>query len=77
MKTQAEDFGRERSSKKEKKYGSYHILTDELRLFDKECFFRFIRMTPNRLEHFTSNKMQLKLILFLFLAGRNFSGNKL
>ena len=26
---------------------------------------------------FTSNKMQLKLILFLFLARRDFSGNKL
>ena len=31
-----EDFAWERSSQKEKKYGLYHILTDELRLFDKE-----------------------------------------
>ena len=31
-----------------KKYGLYHILTDELRLFDKEYFFRFVRMTPQR-----------------------------
>ena len=33
-----------------KKYGLYHILTDELRLFDKEYFFRFVRMTPQRFE---------------------------
>ena len=37
-----------------KKYGLYHILTDELRLFDKEYFFRFIRMTPQRFEHLLS-----------------------
>ena len=35
-----------------RKYGLYHILTDELRLLDKECFFRFVRMTPQRFEHF-------------------------
>ena len=35
-----------------KKYGLYHILTDELRLFDKEYFFRFVRMTPQRFKHF-------------------------
>ena len=34
-----------------KKYGLYRILTDELRLFDKEYFFRFVRMTPQRSEH--------------------------
>ena len=42
----------------------FHILTDELRLFDKEYFFRFIRMTlqrfrfvrttPQRFEHLLS-----------------------
>ena len=37
-----------------KKYGLYHILTDELRLFDKEYFFRFVRMTPQRFEHLLS-----------------------
>ena len=31
-----------------KKYVLYHILTDELRLFDKEYFFRFVRMTLQR-----------------------------
>ena len=49
-----EDFGWERSSQKEKKYGLYHILTDELHLFDKEYFFRFVRMTPQRFEHLLS-----------------------
>ena len=29
-----------------KKYGLYQILTDELGLFDKEYFFRFVQMTP-------------------------------
>ena len=37
-----------------KKYGLYHILTDELRLVDKEYFFRFVRMTPQRFEHWLS-----------------------
>ena len=37
-----------------KKYGLYHILTDELRLLDKEYFFRFVRMTRQRFEHFLS-----------------------
>ena len=37
-----------------KKYGLYHILTDELRPFDKEYFFRFVRMTPQRFEHLLS-----------------------
>ena len=87
----------EKDLPRKKKYGLYHILTDELRLFDKEYFFRFVRMTPQRFDYllslvaphlfswtssfltkmFTSDKMQLKLILFLLLAGRNFSGNKL
>ena len=49
-----EDFAWERSSQKEKKYGLYHILTDELRLFDKEYFFRFVRITPQRFEHLLS-----------------------
>ena len=30
------------------------MLTDELRLFDKEYFFRFVRMTPQRFEHLLS-----------------------
>ena len=105
-KVENEDTGRRfwvrKIFQERKKYSLYHILTDELRLFDKEYFFRFVRMTPQRFEHLLSlvgphlqrtffqilffkfliknvisNKMQLKLILFLLLAGRNFSGNKL
>ena len=100
-KVENEDTGRRfwvrKIFQERKKYGLYHILTDELRLFDKEYFFRFVRMTPQRFDYllslvgphlfswtssfltkmFTSDKMQLKLILFLLLAGRNFSGNKL
>ena len=34
-----------------KRYGPYHILTNELRLFDKEYFVRFVRVTPQHLEH--------------------------
>ena len=37
-----------------KKYGLYHILTDELRLFDKEYFSRFVRMTAKRFQHLLS-----------------------
>ena len=40
--------------RKKKKYGLYHILTDELHLFDKEYFFCFIRMTPQRFERLLS-----------------------
>ena len=64
-----------------KKYGLYHILTDELRLFDKEyyLFFPFFQILffkfTNKNVYF--NNMQLKLILFLLLTGKNFSGNKL
>ena len=36
------------------KYRLYHILTNELRLFDKEHFFRFVRMTLQRFEHLFS-----------------------
>ena len=36
------------------RYGLYHILTNDLRLFDKEYFFRFVRMTPQRFEHLLS-----------------------
>ena len=39
--------------------------------FFKYCFSSFLTKL------LTSNKMQLKMILFLLLAGRNFSGNKL
>ena len=45
-----EDTGRRfwvrKTFQERKKYGFYRILTDELRLFDKEYFFRFVRMTP-------------------------------
>ena len=44
----------EKDLPRKKKYGLYHILTDELRLFDKEYFFRFVRMTPQRFEHLLS-----------------------
>ena len=37
-----------------KKYGLYHILTDKLRLFDKDYFFHFVRMTPQRFERLLS-----------------------
>ena len=37
-----------------KKYGLCHILIDELRLFDKEYFFCFVRMTPQGFEHLLS-----------------------
>ena len=49
-----------------KKYGLYHILTDELRLFDKEYFFRLIRMTPQRFRfvRMTSQRFQHLLSLF-------------
>ena len=55
-KVENEDTGRRFLVRKifqeRKKYGLYHILTDELRLFDKEYFFRFVRMTPQRFKHF-------------------------
>ena len=51
-KVENEDTGRRfwvrKIFQERKKYGLYHILTDELRLFDKEYFFRFVRMTPQR-----------------------------
>ena len=51
-KVETEDTGRRfwvrKIFQERKKYGLYHILTDELRLFDKEYFFRFVRMTPQR-----------------------------
>ena len=54
-KVENEDTGRRfwvrKIFQERKKYGLYHILTDELRLFDKEYFFRFVRMTPQRFEH--------------------------
>ena len=57
-KVENEDTGRRFLVRKifqeRKKYGLYHILTDELRLFDKEYFFRFVRMTPQRFEHLLS-----------------------
>ena len=57
-KVENEDTGRRFSVRKifheRKKYGLYHILTDELRPFDKEYFFRFVRMTPQRFEHLLS-----------------------
>ena len=53
-KVENEDTGRRfwvrKIFQERKKYGLYHILTDELRLFDKEYFFRFVRMTPQRFE---------------------------
>ena len=57
-KVENEDTGRRSSVRKifqeRKKYGLYHILTDELRLFDKAYFFCFVRMTPQRFEHLLS-----------------------
>ena len=37
-----------------KRYDLYHILTNELPRFDKEYFFRFVRMTSQRFEHLLS-----------------------
>ena len=51
-KVENEDIGRRKIFwvrkifQERQKYGLYHILTDELRVFDKEHFFRFVRMTP-------------------------------
>ena len=57
-KEENEDIGRRfwvrKIFQERKKYGLYHILTDGLRLFDKEDFFRFVRMTPQRFEHLFS-----------------------
>ena len=57
-KVENEDTGRRfwvrKIFQEREKYGLYHILTDELRLFDKEYFFRFVRMTPQRFEHLLS-----------------------
>ena len=51
-KVENEDTGRRfwvrKIFQERKKYALYDILTDELRLFDKEYFFRFVRMTPQR-----------------------------
>ena len=55
MKQRAEDFGRESFFRKEKRYGLYHLLTNELRLFEAEYFFRLIRrMTHQRFQHLLS-----------------------
>ena len=59
-KVENEDIGRRKIFwvrkifQERKKYGLYHILTAELRLFDKEYFFRFVRLTPQRFEHLLS-----------------------
>ena len=57
-KMENEDTGRRfwvrKIFQEKKEYGLYRILTDELRLFDKEYFFRFVRMTPLRFEHLLS-----------------------
>ncbi|KAL9977992.1 hypothetical protein ACROYT_G015463 [Oculina patagonica] len=37
--------------KKREKYGQFHTLFAELRLSDREYFFRYIRMSPERFEH--------------------------
>lgn len=38
-----------------KRYGLYHLLTNELRLFEAEYFFRLIRrMTHQRFQHLLS-----------------------
>ena len=57
-KMENEDTGRRfwvrKIFQEKKEYGLYRILTDELRLFDKEYFFRFVRTTPQRFEHLLS-----------------------
>ena len=37
-----------------KSSGFFHVLTKELELFDREYFFRFMRMSPDRYEHLLS-----------------------
>ena len=37
-----------------KTYGCYHTLVQELRLGDREWYFKFIRMSPERFEHLLS-----------------------
>lgn len=37
--------------KQREKYGQFHTLFSELRLSDREYFFRYIRMSPERFEH--------------------------
>ena len=37
--------------KQREKYGQFHTQFSELRLSDREYFFRYIRMSPERLEH--------------------------
>ena len=50
-----EDIGRgywvRKIIQERKKYGLYHILTNQLCLFGKEYFFRFVQMTPQRFDH--------------------------
>lgn len=36
--------------KQRKQQSQYHILVEELRLYDREYFFKFLRMSPERLE---------------------------
>ena len=36
------------------KYGQYHTLFQELKLSDREYFYRYLRMFPDRLEHLLS-----------------------
>ena len=54
-KVENEDTGRRfwvrKIYQERKKYDLYRILTDELRLFDKEYFFHFVQMTPQHFEH--------------------------
>ena len=40
--------------KKRKNYGQFHTLFSELRLSDREYFFRYIRISPERFEHLLS-----------------------
>ena len=37
--------------KEKEKYGQFHTLFSELRLSDREYFFRYIRMSPKRFKH--------------------------
>ena len=37
--------------KKRNEHGHYHTLLQEMKLGDRESYFRYLRMSPNRFEH--------------------------
>ena len=74
-KMENEDTGRRfwvrKIFQEKKEYGLYRILTDELRLFDKEYFFRFVRTTPQRFRFVRTTPQRFEHLLSL--VGPRFS----